>query len=279
MSLITVLGASGFIGSHLVAELASRGTDHLAIQRDDELTGCNLGDVIYCLGLTADFRTKPLETVEAHVCKLRDLIVSCEFDSITYLSSTRIYGSDSQTASETDSLKVDPSQPEDLYNISKLMGESLTLNCRRKARVVRLSNVYGDDFDSMNFLPTIIFEALRNAKITLHSSPESAKDYVNINDVVRHLPKIATGGTAQIYNVASGRNVTNAELAAAIRETTGCQVTFDNKAPRISFPEINIDRVRSEFGFEPRSLLEDLDDLVATYRSAIDGSRMRAGEK
>jgi len=31
------------------------------------------GHVIYCIGLTADFRQKPFETIEAHVSKLAEV--------------------------------------------------------------------------------------------------------------------------------------------------------------------------------------------------------------
>ena len=269
MNLITVLGASGFIGSHLVTTLQARGAEHIALGRADSLPDRNLGDVIFSIGLTADFRAQPLETVEAHVCRLREVLQSCEFDSLTYLSSTRIYGHASETTEETDSLPVNPNEPDELYNISKLMGESLALSSGKNARVVRLSNVYGDDFSSGNFLSTIIGEAISNHRIVLRTAPESAKDYISVDDVVRVLLEIVARGSERVYNVASGENLTNAKLAAAIRKITGCSIEFVPGAPCVTFPQIDIARIRSEFDFAPRALLDDLSNLIASYRAAI----------
>ena len=263
MGLITIFGASGFIGSHLVAELERRQVQYRAIGRDDKLRRQHLGEVIYCIGVTADFRSKPFETVEAHVCKLGEVLQSCEFASFTYLSSTRVYANNSATACEEDLLTVRPAAADDLYNISKLMGESLMLNCNRHTRVVRLSNVYGSNFDSENFLSTIVRDALTTGKVTLQSAPESEKDYVNIHDVVNLLIQIATRGSERLYNLASGKNVTNAELATALRKETGCSIEFAPDAPRLAFPAISIERIRSEFGFKPRLLQDDLSTLIA----------------
>lgn len=268
MDLITIFGASGFIGSQLVAELERRKVQHRDIRRDDKLPRQHLGEVIYCIGVTADFRSKPFETVAAHVCKLAEVLRSCEFASFTYLSSTRVYAKHPATACEEDPLIVMPALADDLYNISKLMGESLTLNCGKHTRVVRLSNVYGGDFDSENFLSTIVRDALTAGRVTLQKAPESAKDYVSIDDVVNLLIEIATRGGERLYNLASGNNVTNAELAAALRAETGCTIEFAPNAGRLAFPQINIERIRSEFGFTPRHLRNDLSNLIAAQRKA-----------
>jgi nucleoside-diphosphate-sugar epimerase len=266
MSFTTIFGASGFIGSHLVAELQRRKAEHFAIRRDDRLPQQNLGNVIYCIGVTADFRLKPFETVEAHVCKLSDVLQHCEFESLTYLSSTRVYANNAEPASEEAAITVDPANAGDLYNISKAMGESLALNCGRNARVVRVANVYGADFGSENFLATIIKDAVAAGKITLNTTRDSAKDYVSIDDVVYGLIEIATRGRERIYNLASGKRVSNGELAARLSGVTNCQVEFSGNAARLSFPSIVIDRMREEFAFHPSSVLNDLDGLVSLYR-------------
>jgi len=40
-------------------------------------------------------------------------------------------------------------------------------------------------------------------------------------------------------------------------------------APVVAFPTVSIDRVRSEFGFAPRSVLSDLPHLVAEFRKVV----------
>ena len=159
--MITILGASGFIGSQLARKLAAGGANYRAIGRNDPIPNENLGHVIYCIGVTADFRTRPLDTVEAHVCALIELIRGHQFESLLYLSSTRVYAGD-DSSNEEKPLHVSPPNAPDLYNISKVMGESIVLNCAPNARVARLSNVYGPDFDSDNFLPSIVRDASGN---------------------------------------------------------------------------------------------------------------------
>jgi nucleoside-diphosphate-sugar epimerase len=264
--MITVLGSSGFIGSHLVKKLRELDMPCFSPGRDDELSRKDLGDVIYCVGLTADFRTKPFETVTAHVCKLLKVVQECQFDSLLYLSSARLYKSQVEVAREEDPIRINPSDPSDLYNISKAMGESLSLNCGREARVARLSRVYGGDFASSNFLSAVLNEALATNKVTLHTSLDAKSDYVSIDDVVETLIKIATGGRYRVYNVASGTNVSNRELMERICDLTGCRVEVAPEPSRATYPQINIDRVKEEFGYTPDDVLHDMDRLVELYR-------------
>lgn len=266
MSPITVLGASGFIGSALVKRLKETGVEHFAPGRNEKLINRPLGNIIYCIGLTADYRTKPLETVEAHVGELLRVIRDYDFDSLLYLSSTRLYLSAPAPAREENAVLVSSLDREDLYSISKVMGESLSLACGKNTRIVRLSNVYGLDFTSENFLPSIIKDAILTKKVVLHTAPDSGKDYIGIDDAVTALLKIATGACHSIYNVASGVNVSHQQLLDRIRELTGCEVTFDREAPKTSFPQISIERIRQEFDWQPASVLEDMHMLIDSYR-------------
>lgn len=268
---ITILGASGFIGSHLVTQLREEQINYWAPDRDDfAIYKRHLGHVIYCIGLTADFRSRPFDTVVAHVCKLLKILQDCRFDSLLYLSSTRLYKSTIGIAKEEDEIRVNPLSFDDLYNISKAMGESLSLACEKKTRIVRISNVYGGDFASNNFLSAVIKEAILTKRVILRTSLQSAKDYISINDVVDMLIKIATNGRHQIYNLASGTNVSNIELMEKISNQTGCQVEVAPDALTIIFPKISIQRIREEFNFTPSNVLDDIDKLVETYRGRLE---------
>src|SRR5215217_3316233 len=263
--MITVLGASGFIGSNLVKRLEELGIPFNAHGREQAISSGTGGDVIYCIGLTSDFRSRPFDTVRAHVCKLLDVLQGWEFDSLLYLSSTRLYRTDMPEAREEDPFQFNSLNPSDLYNISKAMGESVSLTCGKKTRVVRLSNVYGNDFTSENFLPSVIKDAVLKKRVILQTSADSTKDYVNIRDVVDGLINIATKGEHKIYNLASGVNVPNQQLMDRISLLTNCRVEFDQKAPTINFPPINIDRMLTEFDFRPSNVLADITTLVESY--------------
>jgi nucleoside-diphosphate-sugar epimerase len=268
MNLITVLGASGFIGSHLVRKLKSQGYDYYAPEKDEDISMGNLGNVIYCIGLTADFRTKPFDTVDAHVCYLLKILKQYKFDSFLYLSSTRVYGIREDTAYEEDVIHNQPLDFNDLYNISKIMGESICFAAGKdNMRVVRLSNVYGYDSKSENFIFSLIRDALRKKKIVLNATRDSSKDHVSVHDVVRILPEIAVKGKHKIYNVASGENVSAGQIIDRLSSLTGCSVEVAANAERICFPNIYISRIKEEFDFKPSRILNDLERLISEYKN------------
>lgn len=255
----TVLGASGVIGRRLVAHLRANGQVVSTPERDDPgLHQRPLGQVIYAIGLTADFRTRPYDTVQAHVTLLAELLQRADFSSLLYLSSTRVYARAALGREETD-LGVQPQDPSDLYNLSKLMGESLCLNGGRSGvRVARLSNVVGgEDTGSTNFVPSLVREA-RGGRILLQTAPDSAKDYIHIDDVAELLPRIATQGRERLYNVASGLQTRHAQWTEQLQRQTGCRVEVAPGAPSVSFAPIDISRIRTEFAFVPRPVLSAL---------------------
>lgn len=255
----TVLGATGVIGQHLTARLRAAGhTVDTPPRGDAGLCRRPLGHVIYAVGLTADFRQRPYDTVQAHVTLLSELLQRADFSSLLYLSSTRVYARAAIGREDAD-LTVQPQDPSDLYNLSKLMGESLCLNCGSPdVRVARLSNVVGGaDGDSANFVPSLVREA-RTGRIVLQTAPDSAKDYIHIEDVADLLPRIALHGRERLYNVASGVQTRHAQWVDQLAAQTGCQVEVAAGAPTVRFAEIDIARIRHEFGFTPRPVLSAL---------------------
>ena len=259
--MITVLGASGFIGSHLTRHLDSLRVPWQAPARDEDLRGRELGHVIDCAGITADFRTRLADTVDAHVCRILGLVRDCMFESFLYLSSPRLY-KDRPSTQEDDDIHVSPIGADGLYNLSKVMGESIVLNLGDRGRVARLSNVYGHGSEAHNFLASILADAVATGEIVLGTSLDSAKDYVSVGDVVALLYKIATEGRRRIYNVASGVNVTNGEITTEIARLTGCRVSVKPNAETRVYPPIDIGRAREELGFRPARLVDDLPMLV-----------------
>jgi nucleoside-diphosphate-sugar epimerase len=251
--------------------------------RDAALDG-NLGHVVYAIGLTADFRLRPFATMEAHVCRLSRLLERARFDSFLYVSSTRVY-SRAASAAEDAAVPVDPRSPDDLYNISKLAGENLCLGSATPTlRVARLSNVFGFPADGAGMHPSSLIASLVRAavadrRIRLNTSLESEKDHVAIGDVVRALRLITLDGRRRLYNVASGANVSNRDLAHRLSALTGCAVELAEAAPRIVFPRIEVGRLRSEMAtterpWAPLSVL----DWLPTALSAVRPQPALAGE-
>ncbi len=269
--MITVLGAGGFIGSNLVNKLRADRIPFYAPGRDEDLRGKDLGDVIYCIGMTADFRIKPFDTVEAHVCKLSSVLQAGSFDSLIYLSSTRVYlksKTDRSFLEEDDDVTLNGLDPYDLFGASKITGELLALNSgRENIKIVRLSNVFGADLLSENFISAVIKEALTQKKVELFTTPDSAKDYISVADVCEGLIKLADLRKSGIYNLTYGSNTTNSEILNVIATITNAAVVYSPDAQQIIFREIRNFKLKADIGFTPReSILNSLPELVAAYK-------------
>jgi nucleoside-diphosphate-sugar epimerase len=262
----TVLGASGFIGRHLVEHLQRERAEVLAPPRDSPLVFSeDLGHVIYCIGLTADWRARPFDAIRAHVDRLVEIVERGRFASLLYLSSTRVYKR-ARVASEDALLSALPAEPDDLFDLSKMLGEAVCLRDARQTRVARISNVYGGDFSSDNFLSSVVRDALRG-RVVLRTALASVKDYVGVGEVAALLPRIAVSGVERVYNVASGSNTSNGEILAEVAHLTGCEVEVADGAPATSFPVISVDRVHREFLFSPRSVVATLAGLIEDFRA------------
>ena len=115
--------------------------------------------------------------------------------------------------------------------------------------------------------PAILTAACRDGSVTIRDAPESAKDYVHVEDAVEALIRIALDGRERIYNVASGRNVSHRELSDELRRVSGCTVDFEVDTASVVFPPIDTTRLQAEFPFSPRLVLDDLAELVDQCRA------------
>jgi len=262
----TLLGGGGFIGAYLAKSLRDQGYVVDVPTRDLEgVFDSDLGHVIYAIGLTGDFRKRPFSTVEAHVCLLAKMLQKCRYDSWLYLSSTRVYASlgRDKPAHENSAIIVEPGL-DSLYNLSKLMGESLCLACpERTVRVARLSNVYGAGISRDTFLGSVISDLRLHSRVIVNESPDSAKDYVAISEVTPLLEAIILHGSERIYNVASGVTVTHRDLFEKICAATGFSVQYSVGSLTRTFPDVDISRIQSEFGFQSKNLLNTFDRFLS----------------
>lgn len=256
-SVSTVIGARGLVGGRLCALLEERGAHPWCPVREQEseLYLRPLGVVYYCAGLTADYRARPFDTVEAHVSLLARILKTADFERLVYLSSTRLYDSLTEGEGREDAmLMFSSADPRHLYDLSKSLGENLCLTASEgRAIVARLSCVLGDSLQDDGFIPALLSEAQAKSTLQVASSPYFARDYIGLDDVVELLVHIATHGQERIYNVASGVNISNREVFDWVERLTGCKVTptMNNS---IHAPQVSIERIRREFDFKPTPL-------------------------
>lgn len=260
--LATIIGGQGFIGQAVHRILSAAGwtcwlperSTHWPLQRE------RLGHVFYCAGLTADYRMRPADTAEAHVGLLSRVLQSGGYESLVYLSSTRVYDGleGAGSVDEAADFRLQPLHPRHLYDLTKLTGEALCHAMGEgRARVARLSCVYGAGPKSHGFLPDLVQRLAsvpRGRELVLDSSPHYARDYVHVDDVVRALVDMAERGRSPVYNVASGENIGNAAIAHWVAEATGKRLVFLRDDAPPAPREVGIDRLVAEFGWRPAPL-------------------------
>ncbi len=268
MTLVTVLGARGFVGARLAEALEADGAEVFRPLKDDPaLFERDLGVVYYCAGLTADYAVRPFDTVEAHATLVASLAKSARFSRLIYTSSTRLYDTSSAALMDEDApLTFDPSQPRQIYDLSKALGENITLTqMDGRGSVARLSNVFDWRDGSPGFLSEWLVAARSRRELELQSSPHIARDYIHLDEVVAALRAMADKPGLGVVNVASGELVTNGAIARVFEEA-GYGVTFTGTADPPPPPRADISRLKA-IGVEPRPVHA----LVRTYLSAGGG--------
>jgi UDP-glucose 4-epimerase len=130
---------------------------------------------------------------------------------------------------------------------------------------VRLSNVIGLNQNSNTFLGQLLSLA-NKGKVTFESGPDSVRDYISINDVSKILYKMAFQNNNIIYNLASGLNYENRELANHLKSIYNCEVRFAPNSRYEKVQKIDVSRIKSEFNFEPESIKNVFDDIISNAK-------------
>src|SRR6267378_2613644 len=79
-----------------------------------------------------------------------------------------------------------------------------------------------------NVTPTFVYKALTNLPIPLENSGVATRDFIYVDDICRGLIACALKGTpGDVYNLASGREMSIAVLAETIVELTGSKSKID----------------------------------------------------
>ena len=270
----TITGSQGMIGSRLNSYLREQGHEIFRLTRDSSVPD-DCGHVIHCAGVTGDFLDRPLDTMYAHVGMIEEILRNWQFESVIYLSSTRLYRGVTDTAEDTP-LRVEPGRADDLYNISKLAGEAVCLAVDCPAvRVARLSHVCSCEFSSGNFLDSLARDAMTLGKIILRSDHETRRDCILMDDVIALLSRIAVEGQHRIYNIASGTSITVGKIVEIIQRNTGCEVLWpeSDSVDKGTDPEIDNRRIREEFAFKPARLEDHLDSWLQAKMNDVAVTR------
>jgi len=268
--MIYLVGGNGFIGRHLKLVLEKNKIEYNDLPKNTQIkSNSKKHTVIYLAGMKGNFRSDIVGTIDSHVNNLVHFI-DANFESIDkfiYISSIKVY--DLITDFYSLVTKKDISL-ENIYISSKILGENLVLNkFKDKARIIRLSNVVGSDSKN-TFLDEIIESALQG-NIQLNSSLEFERDYISVNDAAKLIFQILTSGENLIYDVASGKNISNKQIVDILVSLTNCEINISNTNNLLDLkPPVDISNLASEFDFRPESVIVSLPRIL---REKYENSR------
>ena len=302
-----VTGASGFIGSHLLARLAREGCavtgldiapSRWPLPGGVSVVGADIRDgaalrrvlletrpqVVYHLAAQASVATSmrdPAGDVEVNVLgTVRLARASSEAGVrrfVFFSTGGALYG-------EPERIPVDeetPAAPISVYGASKLAAERylrlLAGETGLELSVLRPANVYGPRQDSEGEAGVVaIFSArmLRDEPVTIFGDGSQERDYLHVDDVIDAALAAASGEPATCL-IGSGVATSTLEVFATLARLCGYgrePVFADERPGDIQRITLDASRARSRWGWAPRVGLEEgMAGTVEWFRRGAGG--------
>ena len=308
---ILVTGAAGFIGSNFLRfflrDLPS--TDHSVIVLDkltyagsmsnlEDLLGQNLiieiGDIVnseLCLNLMNKCEMVIHFAAESHVDRsisgpsdfvqtnvvgtqvLLDALRKNPKVRFVHVSTDEVYGSIDK-GSWDESYPLAPNSP---YSASKASSDLLALAYARTYDldivVTRCCNNYGPNQFPEKMIPLFVTNLMDAKKVPLYGDGQNIREWIHVEDHCRAIWDVAQKGRAgEVYNIGSGVELTNLELAKMILSEFGHGDEMVEKVPdRLNHDRrysLNSSKIESELGWKPQWDFEDgIKSTIDWYKS------------
>jgi UDP-glucose 4-epimerase len=289
-----VIGANGFIGSHLVDGLAAAGHEVRAFDRyssrkptfrtpdaevrigeflsrsdiDNAVQGQD--HVFHFLSTTtpATAESDPTLDIRTNLAQSVELLESCAAAGVkhVYFASTggAIYGQQGKGEYSED----DRALPISPYAIGKLAIERYLGYFKAThgldSTVFRISNPYGTrqhPNKKQGLIPIALRQILAGRPVVQFGDGSMVRDYVYVEDLVDMIVPMTERATAHdLYNLGSGAGHTVAEVLDSLRRVTGIDFTVEERPTPATFVDkvvLDTSRYRDEFGSRPLTSLDD----------------------
>jgi UDP-glucose 4-epimerase len=262
---ISIWGATGFIGQHLVRELARESiavtvltrrspcdlpfeeslflrvvqvpdspqtVEVLARQIAKSAVVFNLAGVSGAVCSNAD----PLASLDGN-CRIQAMFIkACEVAGtrphVVLASSRLIYGKPAVLPVP----ETAPLMPQSMYAAHKLCVENYHQIAAHRSiltyTVCRISNPYGlyepSPKQGYGFISNLIHCGLQGQALRLFGDGRQVRDYVHISDVISVLRRCGShpGARNELFNIGCGHGISIRDAALAIRELTGAPIVY-----------------------------------------------------
>jgi UDP-glucose 4-epimerase len=292
-----VLGASGFIGSHLIDALLAKGYQVLGLARrppglishealsdpalslvqldmsdaaglQQALRGADLVVHLASSSLPQSSNLDPRLDVQVNLLGALNLLEAAKSEEVGRLlfisSGGTVYGQ----PQEVPISEKHPTEPTCSYGITKLAIEKYIALYRQlhglDGMVLRLANPYGERqrLDaSQGVVPVFLSRALRGETLEIWGDGSTVRDFLHISDVVTAVMAAADfTGEGKIFNVGSGTGVSLRDIVTLIEKTLNKKISVNYLAGRkfdVHTNVLSIDEAKRCLGWCPSVSLEE----------------------
>ena len=270
-----VIGASGFIGRVVCAELVRSGAVVHAVGRArdahiqgvhwihvdnyEELTLPSGGICLHLAGRNKFRSTDDAAFEQDRALALTEKLAHHEFSQVVFASTALVYGDHVSTPH----LETDAVFPRSAYAKTKLKAEEIMFECGRT--IARIANVYGNGMAESNVFSRILREMDEPDRIRVRDL-NAVRDFIEVRDVACGLMTLAMGGQPGIFNIGSGIGVSIRQLIDCFAEEAG-ESTREIVAEVSDSPEsvlvVDPGKMQAAFGWRAEiPLREGIRDLV-----------------
>ena len=286
---LVVLGATGFVGSHVLARAAKEAWEVVALSsRDLDLS--DDGSVATLAGIVEDGDTivhaaavvptrNAIDIVRNLLItqNLTESLANHEIAQLVVVSSDAVYGSESGVTNEASSCA-----PDSLHGVMSLAREMVCAEVSTPVLTfVRPTAIYGIGDTHNSYGPNrFVQHALDKGLVTLFGAGEAARDHVAIDDVAEVIFQAVATRQAGIINIACGESVSFGFLANLVKqlgpEGTSVEITGSESSPTFRSYDIS-DLVRRFPSVRTRGLEEGLRGMLGMHGVTARSQSIRVG--
>jgi len=292
-----ILGAAGFIGSHLVDRFLAEGWRVTGV--DNLITGTlrNLehlkseprfdfvqADICAPLELPGaihavldfaspaspiDYLEHPFETLHVGSIGVENALRLAKRAGAPFLlsSTSEVYG-DPLEHPQRESYwgNVNPIGPRAVYDEAKRFAEAITMAYRRyervDVRIARIFNTYGPRMrlDDGRVVPAFVAQALRGEPITMFGDGSQTRSFCYVDDNVEGIWRLLRSGYSDPVNIGNPQELSIRQFAEAVQRLVGSSVPVVSKPLPEDDPKVrrpDIARAKEVLGWEPKVGFDD----------------------